>query len=264
MIESGQLIKRLREERFLKASDIERLSRSIADTKQNEQYYIAHATLADIEAGSGTSIYKVFSLAIALKIPYTQLLLVFGIDTAETERLGLSAPQSETILEPTDLTETDVSLQLHFDNRVNPKETNLLPGKPEEWGILPSALLKRLQPRRFLYALVGLDDDRMGDIIPPGSLIEIDKEQNKIQEFTWRTLRDRPIYLVWHDNGYSCGWCQQERNDLMLIPHPASSRPIMRLSVRDVSILGRIVHAWCSLQPLPPRMNYPTPGQSRR
>ena len=49
MNESGQLIRRLREERFLKSRDVERQSRIIADRKGNEDYYIGHATLFDIE-----------------------------------------------------------------------------------------------------------------------------------------------------------------------------------------------------------------------
>jgi len=251
MTESGQLIKQLREDRFLKSSDVERLSRSIADSKGNEQYYIAHATLADIEAGADTAIYKIFSLAVIFKLPLNQLLLAFGIDARETEQSADEAAPKETALEPMDLTETDVSFRLNFDNRVNPKETGLLPGKPEEWGIAPAALVKRLQPRRFTYALVGLDDDSMGDIIPPGSLIEIDREQNVIQDFFWRTLRQRPVYLVWHDDGYSCGWCQQDRNELLVIPHPVSRRSILRLKLREAAVVGRIIHAWCSLQ-MPP------------
>lgn len=251
MTESGRFIRQLREDRFLKPSDIERVSRGIADSKGNEQYYIGHATLADIEAGADTAIYKIFSLAVIFKVPLVHLLLAFGIDARETEQFTNGTPQKETSLEPMDLTETDPFFRLIFDNRLNVKQTNLLPGKPEEWGVAPAALVKRLEPRRFTYALVGLDDDSMGDIIPPGSLIEIDKEQNVIQDFFWRTLRQRPIYLVWHDDGYSCGWCQQHGNELLVIPHPVSRRSILRLKLRESTIIGRIVHAWCSLQTTP-------------
>lgn len=249
MTDSGQIIKNLREERFLKSSDIERLSRAIADAKDNTHYNIAHASLSEIEAGSVPGIFKIESLAIIFKIPLVQMLMVFGIDPHQTEQLVPGTPR-QTALEQPDLIETGL-FRLNFDNRVNPKETNLLPEKPEEWGLLPAALAKRLHPERFIYAVVGLDDDSMGDIIPPGTLVEIDREQNVIQEFSWRTLRERPIYLAWHDDGYSCGWCQQDRNELLLLPHPASRRRVLRLKVRDVTIIGRIVHAWCSLQSAP-------------
>ena len=251
MTDSGQIIKKLREERFLKSSDIERLSRAIADARKNTQYNIAHASLSEIEAGSVPGIFKIESLAIIFKIPLVQMLMVFGIDPHETEQLASRAAPRQTELEPTGLVETGLLFRLNFDNRVNPKETSLLPEKPEEWGLVPAALAKRLHPERFIYAVVGLDDDSMGEIIPPGTLVEIDREQNVIQEFSWKTLRERPIFLVWHDDGYSCGWCQQDRNELLISPHPASRRPILRLKAREATIIGRIVHAWCSLQSAP-------------
>src|SRR5579872_6342978 len=101
MPDSGQIIRNLREERFLKLSDIERLSRSISDSKGNDQYYIAHATLLEIEAGSIPGIYKIDSLALVLRVPLTQLLMVFGIDARESEQLMIAAPAKETTLEPT-------------------------------------------------------------------------------------------------------------------------------------------------------------------
>ena len=250
MTESGQIIRSLREERFLKSRDVERKSRAIADRKGSEDYYIGHATLFDIENGSIPGIYRIECLAIIFKIPLTQMLAVFGINYRDTETSMLAPPPRKTALEPVDLTETGVSFRLNFDNRTDPRETDILKGKPEEWGIAP-ALLKRLHPQQFTYAVVGIDDDGMADIIPPGSLIEVDRHQATVHTSFWRTLRDRPIYLVWHDDGYSCVWCQQDRHEMLLIPHPASSKPVRRLRVREATIIGRIVHVWCLLQ-LPP------------
>ena len=75
MSDSGQLIKTLREERFLKPSDVERQSRLIADSKNNSDFYISHATLADVEAGSIPSIFKIFSLAVCFRMSYDEMLL---------------------------------------------------------------------------------------------------------------------------------------------------------------------------------------------
>ena len=67
----------------------------------------------------------------------------------------------------------------------------------------------------------------------------------------WKTLRERPIYFVWHQQGYSCCWCQQEATELMLLPHPASRQPIRRFRMpRDASIIGRVVNAWSPFQPV--------------
>jgi transcriptional regulator with XRE-family HTH domain len=251
MSDSGQIIKRLREQRNLKASDVERISREIWERKNNKDYYIGHATLADIEAGSIPGIYKIESLAVIFRLPLREILLVFGIDSRETDQLAIEPPRT-TVLEPGGLLETEISFRLNFDSRVNPRDINILPPKPEEWGIAPPALIKRLQPKRFTYAILGIDDDSMAEIIPPGSLIEIDREQNVIrQDLSWRTLRERPIHLIWHDEGYSCGWCQIDRHELTVSPHPASTRRVRHLQARDVTVIGRVIHAWCSLQ-LPP------------
>jgi hypothetical protein len=54
---SGDWIRKLREERFLKAREIERLGRAIAEVTGNPDYYVSHASLADIEAGTVPSIF---------------------------------------------------------------------------------------------------------------------------------------------------------------------------------------------------------------
>ena len=85
-MDSGKWIRELREERFVKSSDIERISRSIADIKGNADFYVSHSTLADIETGSVPSIHKLFTLAACLKVSLEELLLVFGIDLNEVRQ----------------------------------------------------------------------------------------------------------------------------------------------------------------------------------
>ena len=50
-MDSGKWIRELREERFVKSSDIERISRSIADIKGNADFYVSHSTLAESKPG---------------------------------------------------------------------------------------------------------------------------------------------------------------------------------------------------------------------
>ena len=87
-MDSGKWIRELREERFVKSSDIERVSRSIADAKGNADFYVSHSTLADVETGSVPSIHKLFSLAACLKVSLEELLLVFGIDANEIRQFA--------------------------------------------------------------------------------------------------------------------------------------------------------------------------------
>ncbi len=207
-MDSGTWIKQQLEERFIKASDLERLSRAIAEAKGNPDYYVSHATLADIAAGSTPAIHKIFSLAVCLRLPF----------------------------------------QLQFDQQIDPNQTTLLHPDQVQTGSLPA---QGLNSQRFRYGLIGLEDRSLGDVIPPGSVVEIDKDQNTVLVFAWKTLRERPIYFVWHQQGYSCCWCQQEATELTLIPHPASRQPIRRFRMpRDASIIGRVVNAWLPFQPV--------------
>ena len=105
-MDSGKLIRELREERFVKSTDIERISRSIASDKGNADFYVSHSTLADVETGSVPSIHKLFSLAACLKVSLEKLLLVFGIDANELRQFigqsepGLRAPAAIEAREP--------------------------------------------------------------------------------------------------------------------------------------------------------------------
>jgi transcriptional regulator with XRE-family HTH domain len=251
-MDSGKWIRELREERFVKSSDIERISRSIADVKGNADFYVSHSTLADIETGSVPSIHKLFSLAACLKVTLEELLLVFGINASEVREFagqgdpGMRAPSTMTVRDPA------FRFQLNFDAGFNSQETSLLRLNPQELAALPPALRKRLDPRRYRYAVVGMKDDTMGDLIPPGSLVEVDVMQNAVQVFDWRSMRERPVYLVWHTDGHSCCWCQLEGKELTLLPYPLSRQPVRRFKVpREASVIGRVVNAWLPFDQLP-------------
>ena len=79
-MDSGTWIRKLREERFLKPTGLERLSRAIAEATGDSDFYISHGSLADIEAGGVPSIHKLFSLSCFLRISYDDLLHVFGVN----------------------------------------------------------------------------------------------------------------------------------------------------------------------------------------
>ncbi len=249
---SGKWIRELREERFVKSSDIERITRSIAGIKGNADFYVSHSTLADIETGSVPSIHKLFSLAACLKVSLDELLLVFGIDSNEVRQyagqLETGSPRAETM----EVREPSFRFQLNFDTNFSNHETSLLKLDPQELAALPPALRKRLDARRYRYAVVGLKDDTMGELIPPGSLVEVDVMQNAVQVFDWRTIRERPVYLVWHTDGHSCCWCQMEGKELTLLPYPLSRQPVRRFKVpREASVIGRVINAWLPFEQLP-------------
>jgi transcriptional regulator with XRE-family HTH domain len=241
---SGSWIRKLREDRTLRAREIERLSRRIVEATGNPDYYVSHASLADIEAGAVPSIFKLFSLSCFLGISYDELLHVFGVDPAATAQYVTPVDPTKTALVPLDARENRTTFHPAFGAEGNEAQTNLLPASPEKWPALPLNVFK-FDGQRYRYALIGSGDDSMRELIPPGSLVEVDTQQTSPESSGWRALRERPIYLVWHADGYTCCWCQLERGELTLVPHPSSQQPVRRYKTpRDATVVGRVVAAW--------------------
>jgi transcriptional regulator with XRE-family HTH domain len=242
-MESGKWIRAMREEALIKPSDIERVSRNIAEQKGNSDFYISHSTLADIEAGSIPSIHKLFSLAACLKVPLRDLFLPFGIDSEEPPQLQIGPP-SDAIVQPLPVI-PGFTFKLNFDVNINHTETNLLRFSPQDAEKFPSFFRGGLDPVRYRYAVIGSQDDTMSDVLPPRSLVEIDTAQNTVQVSRWRTIRERPLYLVWHTEGHSCSWCQVDGKELTMLPHPLSRRPVRRFKMpSQASIVGKVINAW--------------------
>src|ERR1700730_10209720 len=149
-MDSGKWIRESREERFVKSSDIERISRSIADVKGNADFYVSHSTLADIETGSVPSIHKLFSLAACLKVSLDELLLVFGIDSNEVRQFAGPLESSPAPPESIEVPQPGFRFQIDFDTNFTSHETSLLKLNP--LATLPPALQNPLDPRRYRYA----------------------------------------------------------------------------------------------------------------
>jgi transcriptional regulator with XRE-family HTH domain len=250
-MESGKWIRSIREERLIKPSDVERISRNIADRKGNSDFYVSHSTLADIETGSIPSIHKLFSLAICLRVSLHDLLLPFGIEPEDlapsrSEFDSISPLQTPSVPAPAASTPA-FRFQLNFDVNSSNRETNLLRVPPRELQNLPTFFRARLDPARYRFAVIGWDDDAMSDLLPAKSLVEIDTAQNTVEVFPWQTLRDRPVYLVWHTDGHTCCWCQVDGRELTMLPHPLSRQPVRRFRMPgQASIVGRVTNAWLS------------------
>ena len=233
----------MREDLLIKPSDVERITRNIAEKKGNSDFYISHSTVADIEAGSVPSIHKLFSLAKCLRVPLRELFLPFEIDLEEASA-SQAGFESEAVVQSPPSAPV-FKFQLNFDVNVSHEETSLLRLPPQSTDKLPSFFRAALDPIRYRYAVIGSQDDAMADLLPPRSLVEIDTAQNTVQIFPWRTFRERPLYLVWHTDGHSCCWCQVDGKDLTMLPHPLSQQPVRRFKMpSQASIVGRVTNAW--------------------
>ncbi len=67
-----------------------------------------------------------------------------------------------------------------------------------------------------------MHDYTLYPLLRPGSFVQIDPRMRRIQPSRWRTEFDRPIYFLELRNGYACGWCEVQGNELALLPHPLS------------------------------------------
>lgn len=211
---------------------------------------ISHSTLAGIEGGALPSIYKILSLAYCLRITDEEILQWYDIDLPGIRLLlrQRAERQAETLK--------------HAGSSI--RETHF----PFHWPFEPplprtdlfSFRAKRIHAsdqERYRYAWIGSQDDCMMEIVTSGSIVRVDTHQRRVVVFSWPTLRHRPIYLVWHQYGHSCCWCQQNGSDLYLIFHPASNCPTRRLRMpREASIIGRVVSVWPA--PEDPVIEFPT------
>ncbi|HTC93137.1 MAG TPA: hypothetical protein VK699_06770 [Terriglobales bacterium] len=243
----GKRIQQLREDRLLKPGDIELASWLIAETNGCSEYYISLESLAEMEQGAVPDIRRLLSLAQCLRVPYEQLLLLFDIDLQGTARYSLVPavlPEvQKASSQPIELRQDESDPASNFDAQIDPDETMLL--APEQWECVPAEVRGRLHPDRYCYALIGLKDDTMGGILPPESLVEVDERQAEVQRFEWRSLRERPLYLVRHPYGYSCCWGEQQGNELTLLPHPLSQRKAMHFKTPDEAVVvGQVVNMW--------------------
>jgi hypothetical protein len=111
----------------------------------------------------------------------------------------------------------------------------------EKWDEIPVGFLQHPDLRKSVYGYIGLEDYTLFPLIRPGSLVQIDASQRKISAEKWKTEFDRPIYFVELRNGYVCSWCQLDRGQLIVIPHPHSRQDVRRFDYpSQAEIVGRV------------------------
>ena len=241
---AGEQIRALRDERGLRAADIERLSQRLAERLGNPDYVVPHATLNGIENGSIPTIYKLASLAAVLDVPLEQLLGVYGIDISNQRnqhesRMGEAGTHLEFRRPGPGSLALKAAAGIFGETQIVRKEDPI-------WEILPQGLRERLaKPERFSYAIIGAREDILGEVLPGGSFVEIDRDQNRVVRFHWKSILERPIYCLWHGEGHVCCWCEQTGSLLTIVPHPLSQQRSRQLRVpRDVSVIGRVINFW--------------------
>jgi len=241
---SPEQLKDLRHRLGITIRQVEEYSRRIAEIEENEEFFVSNAWLAEIEnKQSIPSIYKLYSLSTIYRIKFTDLLAVFGIDLERISHHQKRLPLRETHLTNLAVYDEDrpVSFPVRFDPGFSIEKTSLLSRMVEIWGEIPIALIQHLNLRKSLYGYIGLTDYTLYPVIRPGSFVQIDDSQTKIQKPPWRTELERPIYFVELRSRYACSWCELQGKNLILLPHPLSGYPIRQYAYpNDAEIVGRV------------------------
>ena len=197
-----------------------------------------------IENGKFTpTIYKLQTLSAIYNRRFTELTSYYGVPVGELSRYRtlIGVPKTHLLDSGSDLETESVSLPAQFKPEFRLEKTNLLARVVEKWDQIPVGFLQHLDLRKSVYGYIGLEDFTLFPLIRPGSLVEINANQRKISTEKWNTEFDRPIYFVELRNGYVCSWCQLDRGQLIVIPHPHSHQDVRRFDYpSQAEIIGRV------------------------
>jgi len=248
MTNPGEWLRGLREELHLTRIAIERLTSELADKHNNKRYRIRRGRLTDIEDRSSVpNIFEANSFSECYKVPYHAVLEAFGVGGGALLQRDLSL--TDDAERRWSFSDIDRPFSLSFQSDIDFNATRLVTESAEQLGV-PAIVRQRLDAGNYRLGIIGLSDDTMDDLVPGGSVVVIDKSHTTVEMREWKTIQERPIYFVWHEEGFSCSWVNVVRDTLFIIPYPTSPKPVMIFKMpRAATIIGQVVHIWPPLLP---------------
>lgn len=249
----GDRLRRVRSRLGITAREVEELSRGIAAQQGNEEFTISHGRIIQVENNESTpSIYKLCSLSAIYGIGLGEMVRMFvDLDGLSRCRYGLQPEQTRALQVEVDQGGTSMAFPVSFDPAFNVDRTGMLSRMVQVWGEMPVALLQQLNLRSLRYGLVGLSDYTMYPLLKPGSFVQVDDTQRKVVNPPAANEYERPIYFIELRDGFLCGWCELQKDRLLVIPHPLSPCKIRIFSSpNEAEVIGRVVAAAARLAPI--------------
>ena len=126
---AGKRLKALREQLGLSTRDVQAMSRQIASEKQNEEFFLSHNWVTDIEAGRfRPGMFRMYSISAIYKLKYTEVASYFGLQIADLRRdsASIQLPRTHLIASFEEPEAEAVSLPVAFKPDFCFEETNLL------------------------------------------------------------------------------------------------------------------------------------------
>jgi transcriptional regulator with XRE-family HTH domain len=209
--------KRLREARQrlrLSTRDVERLSRRLAEERKNQEYYISHAWLSEMERGELTpGIFKIHTLSIIYQYRLHEVLAFFGVEIGDIglEQIRLPLPHTHLVGIP------DAPPEIALANMpgVQLEKTDLVSRMFSGFRGLEADLFPQGHTGPAVYGYVGTKDFTLSPLIRPGSFVQIDSSQRKIESSGWSGIFERPVYFVELREEYACSWCEEREGSLL-------------------------------------------------
>ena len=108
------------------------------------------------------------------------------------------------------------------------------------WSDVPVPLMLDVDWDRGPLVLIGLSDRMMWPLLPPGSLLQLDRSVRTVDDRTW-TEFERPIYLIEYRNRFYCCHAQRRGDHLRLISH-AESQAATSISIpfKEARVRGQV------------------------
>lgn len=241
--EIGRRLRAAREKLGLSTRDVERLSRRIADKKRNQEYYISHAWLSEIEGGEFIpGIFKLYSLSTIYQYRFDRFLIIFGIDINEIPREQMGVPLPRTHLVQPESWAPHITDVPAYDLAGVPLDrTDLVSRMFAGFRGLEASLFPASQSSSSIYGYVGTKDLTLSPLIRPGSFVQIDSLQRKVERGGWSSVFERPIYFTELRDEYVCSWCEEREGKLLLVPYPHPQNQIREVRYpAEAGIIGRV------------------------
>lgn len=249
----GVFLRELRLRLRLALREVQQLSLEIAKAERNKRFYVSATRLSEIENSLKVpSQFKVFTLSVVYGVSFYELLARFGVDPDQTHRHRREIKMLATRPVSSELLgwETKVAIPIKLDPSFKWERTHLINRAVALWGEIPAAFLLNCNPRQHMYAYIGIEDDTMGPLLRPGSLVMIDNRVRHVKNHAPKNEYERPIYLIELRDGYLCSWCYVSGSEITIVPHPTSTAPVRRFSLStEAEVIGQVVAVAMRLVP---------------
>src|SRR5580692_10872616 len=140
---AGHRLKTLRVRLGLSTRDVQAKSQQIATEKHNQEYYISHAWLTDIEKGRFTpGIFKIYSMSAIYHRRFSEVASFFGVQIADLSRdsASIGLPRTHLLDSVGEAYIKNVSLPVKFKPDFSFEKTDLLARVVEKWDEVPVGL----------------------------------------------------------------------------------------------------------------------------